>query len=52
MDCHVCLLPVVIVVPLMQSISGNNVADICFVCSPSHPVPLIWHVGHVQGHGC
>ncbi len=21
------------------------------ICSPSRPVPLVWHVGHVQGHG-
>jgi hypothetical protein len=21
------------------------------ICSPSHPMPLVWHVGNVQGHG-
>ena len=24
---------------------------ICCICPPSRPVPLVWHVGHVQGHG-
>ena len=26
-------------------------AHIRCTCSPSCPVPLVWHVGHVQGHG-
>ncbi len=40
---------VVMVVLLMQSISGNN--DGTYTLYILRPVPLVWHVGHVQGHG-
>ncbi len=47
-NCRAQWLPVAMVVPLMQSVGGNNKGTICQIYPPSQPTGLDCHVGNVQ----
>jgi hypothetical protein len=63
MNPHACLLPVLIIVSLMQSIGSNNDSTYTLYVPPHAPcpwfgllaifraMPLVWLIGHFPGHG-